>query len=253
MNTTGFEALRDIFGPNRYELKFYPAPNGQRERFALICPGGGYECVMSSIEGKPIAQALNRRGYSAFVLRYRCRARAKYPTPLVDVARAVREILANADTYNVETKDYAVFGFSAGGHLAAMFGVPALGWDKFDLPRPGVLVLSYPVITMGQKTHEESRKNLLGKTPTDAEICQCSVEKRVNIQYPPTFVWCGDSDKTVAPDKRQMMADALENHHIPHVLKVYPGVDHGVGLGLGLSCENWLDEAVSFWKEQESM
>lgn len=24
MNTTGFEALRDILGPNRYELKFYP-------------------------------------------------------------------------------------------------------------------------------------------------------------------------------------------------------------------------------------
>lgn len=39
MNTTGFEALRDILGPNRYELKFYPAPGGQRAPFALICPG----------------------------------------------------------------------------------------------------------------------------------------------------------------------------------------------------------------------
>ena len=253
MNTTGFEALRDIFGPNRYELKFYPAPNGQHAHFALICPGGGYESVMSCIEGKPIAQALNKRGYSAFVLRYRCRARAKYPTPLVDVARAVREILANADRYNVETKDYAVFGFSAGGHLAAMFGVPSLGWGKFDLPRPGVLVLSYPVITMGQKTHEGSRKNLLGKTPTDAEIRRCSMEKQVDFKYPPTFVWCGDSDKTVDPDNSKMMADALENYHVPHVLKVYPGVDHGVGLGAGSSCENWLDEAVAFWKRQESV
>ena len=39
MSTTGFEALRDILGPNRYELKFYPAPGGQRAPFALICPG----------------------------------------------------------------------------------------------------------------------------------------------------------------------------------------------------------------------
>ena len=39
MNTTGFEALRDILGPNRYELKFYPAPGGQHAPFALICPG----------------------------------------------------------------------------------------------------------------------------------------------------------------------------------------------------------------------
>lgn len=39
MNTTGFEALRDILGPNRYELKFYPAPGSQHAPFALICPG----------------------------------------------------------------------------------------------------------------------------------------------------------------------------------------------------------------------
>lgn len=253
MNTTGFEALRDIFGPNRYELKFYPAPSGQRSRFALICPGGGYECVMSSIEGKPIAQALNERGYSAFVLRYRCRARAKYLTPLVDIARAVREILANADAYNVETQDYAVFGFSAGGHLAAMFGVQALGWGKFNLPRPGVLVLSYPVVTMGAKTHEGSRKNLLDNAPIKAEINRCSVEKQANSHYPPTFVWCGDSDKTVDPDNSKMLADALESHHVQHMLRIYPGVDHGVGLGKGLSCENWLDEAIAFWKSQESV
>lgn len=36
MNTTGFEALRDILGPKRYELKFYPAPGSQRAPFALI-------------------------------------------------------------------------------------------------------------------------------------------------------------------------------------------------------------------------
>lgn len=39
MNTTGFEALRDILGPNSYELKFYPAPGSQHAPFALIYPG----------------------------------------------------------------------------------------------------------------------------------------------------------------------------------------------------------------------
>lgn len=252
MNTTGFEALRDILGPNRYELKFFPAPGGQRTRFALICPGGGYSCVMSCIEGKPVALALNERGYSAFVLRYRCRERAKYPTPLVDIARAVRHILQNADTYNVDTRDYAVFGFSAGGHLAAMFGTEALGWGKFELPRPGALVLSYPVVTMTQKTHGGSRDNLLGKTPTDAEINRCSVEKQVNSHYPPTFVWCGDADKTVDPCNSRMLSDALTAHGVPHKLVVYHGVDHGVGLGKGLACEGWPDEAVRFWESQQS-
>lgn len=251
MDTTGLEALRDMFGPNRYELKFYPAPGSERTPFALVCPGGGYACVMSCIEGKPIAKALNERGYAAFVLRYRCRERAKYPTPLVDIARALRHILQNADTYNVDTRDYSVFGFSAGGHLAAMFGTEALGWGKFELPRPGALMLSYPVVTMTQKTHGGSRDNLLGKTPTDAEINRCSVEKQVTAHYPPTFVWCGDADKTVDPCNSQMLGDALTAHGVPHKLVVYPGVDHGVGLGKGLACEGWLDEAVAFWKEHK--
>lgn len=252
MDTTGLEALRDIFGPNRYELKFYSAPGGKRTPFALICPGGGYACVMSSIEGKPIAKALNERGYSAFVLRYRCRERAKYPSPLVDIARAVKEIFAHADSYNVDTRNYAVFGFSAGGHLVAMYGVETLGWGKFNLPRPRVLVLSYPVITMGEKTHAGSRDNLLGKTPNKNEIERCSVERHITKNYPPTFLWCGDADKTVDPDNCKMLNAELSVHHVPHKLTIYPGVDHGVGLGNGLACENWLDEAVSFWKEQET-
>lgn len=252
MDTTGLEALRDIFGPNRYELKFYPAPGGERTPFALICPGGGYACVMSCIEGKPIAKALNERGYSAFVLRYRCKERAKYPSPLVDIARAVKEILSHADGYNVDTRNYAVFGFSAGGHLSAMYGVETLGWGKFNLPRPGVLVLSYPVITMGEKTHTGSRDNLLGKSPSAEEIRRCSVEKRIGENYPPTFLWCGDADKTVDPDNSKMLDTVLSAHHVPHKLTIYPGVDHGVGLGKGLACENWLDEAVRFWEEQET-
>ena len=251
MDTTGLESLRDMFGPNRYELKFYPAPGSERTPFALVCPGGGYVCVMSCIEGKPIAKALNERGYSVFVLRYRCRERARYPSPLIDIANAVKEILAHADCYRVDPQNYAVFGFSAGGHLAAMYGVKALGWGKFALPRPTALVLSYPVITMGEKTHAGSRDNLLGKHPAHDAIQRCSVEKQVNADYPPTFLWCGDADKTVDPDNSRMLADALAACHVPHRLTVFPGVDHGVGLGKGLACEQWLDEAVTFWKEQE--
>lgn len=41
-------------------------------------------------------------------------------------------------------------------------------------------------------------------------------------------------------------------HGVPHKLVVYPGVDHGVGLGKGLACEGWLDEAVRFWESQQS-
>jgi hypothetical protein len=31
------------------------------------------------------------------------------------------------------------------------------------------------------------------------------------------------------------------------MFRLFPGVGHGVGLGKGLSCAGWLDEAVAFW------
>lgn len=89
------------------------------------------------------------------------------------------------------------------------------------------------MVTMTRKTHGGSRDNLPGKTPTAAEMNRCSVEKQVNDHYQPTFVWCGDADKTVARTTVKMLAAALSAHDVPHKLIVYPGIDHGVGLGRG--------------------
>jgi hypothetical protein len=44
---------------------------GSRAPFAIICPGGGFSYVGSLHEGFPIAHALSKRGYNAFVIRYR--------------------------------------------------------------------------------------------------------------------------------------------------------------------------------------
>ncbi len=250
MNWTGLLCLRDGFAPNRYALKFYPAPNKEKAPVAIICPGGGYSAVMSGIEGVPIARALNDAGYAAFIVRYRVRNRAAFPAPLQDLGRAVKEVAENRAGWPIDPSRYAIFGFSAGAHLTAMFGVNHLGWEKMGLPRPTALILSYPVVTMGSQTHMGSRENLLGKTPSEAAIEQCSVERQVNGQYPPTFLWCGDSDRTVDPANSRMLDTALQNARVPHVWREYHGVDHGVGLGKGLACESWLQDAIDFWQHQ---
>ena len=250
MDMTGLWALRDIFGANRYELKFYPAPGKTVGPRALVCPGAGYGAVMSCFQRIPVAGALNQRGYAAFVLRYHVRKKAAFPAPLLDLGRAVKAITENKGGWPIDPSRYAVFGFSAGAHLTAMFGTEALGWKRLGLPRPAALVLSYPVITMAERTHPGSRENLLGKQSEPSAIARCSVERQVSGQYPPTFLWCGDADNTVDPENSRMMHAALEEAGVPHLWKMYPGVDHGVGLGTGLACEGWLDEAVQFWQSQ---
>ena len=80
-------------------------------------------------------------------------------------------------------------------------------------------------------------------------ISLTSVEKHVTSKYPPTFIWYGDADSTVNPINSQMLAEALKENNVPYVLREYKNVEHGAGLGRGLPCEGWIEEAVSFWME----
>ena len=244
------QAAYDFWRSKNYGLKEYVIRDGKRHPFALICPGGGYEMVCSFIEGAPYAKKLNELGYSAFVLYYRCGRNARYPAPQDDLAKALRDILSRADELGLETSGYSVWGSSAGGHLAATFGMETLGYARYKLPKPAALVLTYPVVTMEDYTHEGSRKNLLGSSPSKEEIDLFSMEKQISVGYPPTFLWCGGADHTVDPQNSRQLAQALQQNGVPFLFEEYPGVDHGVGLGTGLACEPWFDHAVEFWRKQ---
>ena len=160
------QAVKDFWLPNHYHLAEFPLLNGDKKPFALILPGGGYKMVCSFAEGLPYAKALNEKGYAAFVLIYRTDKKAKYPAPLDDVATALKYIFDNADRLNVDVTNYAIWGSSAGGHLAGCFSSGEIGYKKYHLPKPCVAVLSYPVVTMGSLTHEGSQKYFLGKNPS---------------------------------------------------------------------------------------
>lgn len=244
------QANKDYRHKNEYELVPFLINDGLKHPFALICPGGGYWMVCSFIEGIPYAEQLNRKGYSAFILYYHVKDRARYPAPQEDAARAIREIFSRAEEWNIDTDCYSVWGSSAGGHLAASFGTDEMGYKKYGLPKPGALILSYPVITMGELTHEGSRNCLLGKDPDSALIQKTSIENQITSDYPPTFLWYGDADCTVNPENSRMMDRALTEAGVEHEFIEYPGVDHGVGLGEGLACEGWLQQAVAFWEKK---
>lgn len=190
-------------------------------------------------------------GFHAFVVCYRVRRRAAYPAPQDDLARAVQEILEHAEAWDLDTGNYSVWGSSAGGHLAASFGTRTMGYRNYALPKPGALILSYPVITMEQElTHSGSRKNLLGRSPSQEMTWLTSVEQQVDEDYPRTFLWCGTADSVVSPENSRMLAARLEDKGVEYRMVEYPGVEHGTGLGIGLACEGWFEDAVKFWRSE---
>lgn len=229
----------------------YVINDGQIHPFAVIIPGGGYHIVASFIEGTPIAKRLNSKGISAFIVYYRTKEEARYPAPMDDLARAIRQILDNSAKYNIDPNNFSIWGSSAGGHLTSSFGTDNMGYKKYGLPKPKALILSYPVITMDKaRTHQGSHDLLLGENATKEQEEFASVEKHVTKDYPPTYIWCGDKDVTVHPDNSKMMADALKKVGVPVEIDIFPNVVHGIGPGTGTSAEGWINKAVDFWLNQ---
>lgn len=237
--------IYDLCRPNRYALKPYLVNDGKQHPFAVICPGGGYSAVCSFVEGKPFAKALNKLGYHAFVVYYRTKDKARYPNPQEDLNRAIEEILAHAEEWNLDKDGYSLWGSSAGGHLAASYCT-----ENHKTAKPSALILVYPVITMGEYTHKGSRDMLLGQNPNRDMIKKLSVEENIDSNYPPTFVWYGNSDDTVAPLNSKMLAEALAKVSVTYKVEEYEGIGHGVGLAKNTAAEPWFKNAVRFWESQ---
>src|ERR1035438_6109370 len=118
----------------------------------VIAPGGGYY-HLSIVQDA--AEWLNARGVAAFVLKYRLGMKYHNPVELEDAQRAIRLVRAHAAEYGVASDHIGMWGFSAGGHLAATAGTKfdagnAAAADAIEREscRPDFLVLAYPVITM---------------------------------------------------------------------------------------------------------
>ena len=144
---------------NEYELTPFLVDD-KNAPVVIVAPGGGYRMVASFIEGIPVAEYFQGKGFNAFVLRYHVKAKARFPSPTEDIAHALKEV---QEKYDLSLNNYALCGFSAGGHMCALFGTKEYGYGKYNFPKPNTLILAYPVITLEKgKTHLGTRKWFAG-------------------------------------------------------------------------------------------
>ena len=217
---------------------YLPAPEATTGAAIIVCPGGGYG-GLAAHEGNDYALWLNELGITAFVLKYRLgSAGYRHPVMLQDVSRALRTVRARAGEWKLDTKRIGIIGSSAGGHLASTLlthfdaGDPKAA-DPIDRvsSRPDLGILCYPVITLGEKTHQGSKHNLLGDNPSPELVKLLSNEQQVTKDTPPTFLFHTAEDGAVPVENSLMFAAALAAHHVPFSLHIYPKGQHGIGLG----------------------
>ena len=242
-------------------LMFLPNANPTRTA-VVIAPGGGYRQLSMQKEGEDIARWLNARGVAAFVLRYRLGPVYHHPVELNDARRAVRLVRTMAGGYGIDPDKVGMWGFSAGGHLAATAGTmgepgnPASADLVERQPsRPSFLVLTYPVITLEDPVaHKGSRTYLLGDSPDPALVTLLSAEKRVDAQTPPTFLFATTDDPVVPVMNSIEFYAALVANKVPAEMHLYQHGPHGVGLAPGFpDLKGWPDLLATWMRARGYM
>lgn len=246
-------------------LMYFPADTPKDKRFMMILPGGGYAHVCTKQEGYPVAAALNRMGINAFVLEYRTGRDCEAFAPMADLGTALRLISDNADKFDVQIEGYGLIGFSAGGNLAGIFGSHKYGYMDYHVPKPGALILGYPWTCVNDWLHHPYWNiwiGLLGIWLSNRGSFYMfglrhirkgrellDVQKYIEEDYPPTFMYSGSWDVLVLASRHADVFDAaLTKKGVEHKYEKYFGIPHGVGLAKRTKASKWLDMAVEFWE-----
>lgn len=244
---TGSEVVRNVSEPSL--LVYRPEhPNGTA---VVIAPGGGLMFLAINHEGRWVAEWLQERGITAFVLKYRT-----VPTPedpeafdqligqlfggspednaegfrkihqqslksIADGKQAVAYVRAHAKEYAIDPHRIAMIGFSAGGAVTAG---TALQPDAESRPDYAALIYGAPSLA-------------------DPE----------NVQFdwqaaPPLFMAVAADDGLVAPGQIPFYQKAREAGAEAE-LHLYAKGNHGFGLyKKGTTSDHWID-AFYWWLE----
>ena len=107
-------------------------------------------------------------------------------------------------------------------------------WDTVS-NRPDAVILSYPVITSGEKAHRGSFDLLLGQDAKQEQLEWASLENHVTENTPPAFLWQTWNDETVPVDNSILFAQACREKGVPCEIHLFMEGRHG----LSLANEDW--------------
>ena len=228
----------------------------------VVCPGGGYSCVCSDREGFPIAEFYYNAGFNTCILEYTVAPQMSerlWYLPAIEVGLAIKYMRENADELGVDTNKIFTCGFSAGGHLAASAGIlwdrdevlAAMGDAPKGINKPNGMILSYPVISSGPEAHRGSIANLLKKPDYNEEEGSIfSLEKHVNPNTPPMFIWHTVTDTCVPIRNATLLMNAYLENGLLFESHIYPKGPHGMALATEETANNnpdMLDLHVATW------
>lgn len=264
--------------------------NGKPRPGIIICPGGGFfNC--SDREAEPVAMYLVNLGYDAFVLRYTTyfsgslqmpdlskplpvNTEKIYPKQIRELGQAMLLVRKNAKKWKVDPNKVGICGFSAGGHVAALyatrFNEPVLkNYFQVDSKylRPAVVVIGYAltdyhfldntVRKMKSRPMDYNFMKASNVAYLGTEFPSYSLEEKVSpvnhvdSDTPPFFIWATATDPLVSPIHSLKMAKALAENKIPYEIHLFGEGGHGLSLASQATAQSktQIEPIVSVWTE----
>jgi acetyl esterase/lipase len=238
---------------------FFPPGEIANGTSVIIAPSGGYEVWVD--EGDPVAMAFNKVGVTAFVLKYRLPSDEimldKTIGPLQDAQMAVLTLREHAAEWKIDPNKIGFVGISAGGHIASTAAThhqtPVLENSSNISLRPDFLILLYPVISMDRAlvSKTQTRKNLLGETPTGEQVIFFSAEKNVTSGTPPSWIIHAADDQRITVRHSLLFYDALLDAGVKAEIHILQSGGHGFALEHPTRQDKWMEWCADWLRENE--
>lgn len=190
----------------------------------LMIHGGSWTGKERRSDMAGLSEHLAKRGYVVMNTTYRLAPQHLYPAPIQDLRQATRWLVTNAETLRLQKDRLGVFGYSAGGQLAAMLG----GLDTpADLRFKAVVAGGAPT-DLRKFTRSPTVTTYLGGSleAKPALYATASPITHITPGDPPVFIYHGSKDTLVPPDHASDYAAALQKVGVPHELIWQNGRDH---------------------------
>ena len=190
---------------------------------------------------------LEHGGYILASVEYRLSGEAIFPAAIADCKAAVRWLRTHAADYGIDPDRLAVWGSSAGGHLAALLGTAwdVREWDAMHAENQGVSSKPTVVCNWFGPTDFLRMNDFEGRIDHDAPGSQESefiggpiqehpdrVRRANPISYvtpddPPMLLMHGELDLSVPYNQSELLYAALHEAGVESRLYNVVGADHG--------------------------
>ncbi|BDS07879.1 hypothetical protein NT6N_29190 [Oceaniferula spumae] len=190
----------------------------------LLIHGGSWAENDNRYQMTGLAKKLAKRGYLVVNATYRLAPKWNYPAPVDDLRQALRWMRDNAKQLNIDPSRMALYGYSAGGHLAEMVGFKAppkgvgiRGIVAGATPQDLTLDPDFPVVPVFIGTSFKEDSELYRRA---------SPLNNVTPDCPPLFIYQGTRDKLVPPEHTYRLIPELDKNKVRYTIHWVKGRGH---------------------------